>query len=99
MRAAREALWDRRLRRGATVELWISDPAAPEFRPTDDIDVIVEVGGREDYREIEEELQRIGFRHDQASGVVCRFRDRNSELILDVMPTDALDLNRSMHHP
>lgn len=35
---------------GATLQLWISDPAAPEFRPTDDIDVIVDVGGREAYR-------------------------------------------------
>jgi hypothetical protein len=26
---------------GATVELWISDPGAPEFRPTDDVDVVV----------------------------------------------------------
>ena len=28
---------------GATVELWITDPAAPEFRPTYDVDAIVEV--------------------------------------------------------
>lgn len=28
---------------GATVELWITDDAAPEFRPTDDVDVIVEI--------------------------------------------------------
>lgn len=27
---------------GVTVELWISDPAAPEFRPTVDVDVVVE---------------------------------------------------------
>lgn len=28
---------------GATVELWVTDEAAPEFRPTEDVDVIVEV--------------------------------------------------------
>jgi hypothetical protein len=74
---------------GATVELWITDPTAPEFRPTDDIDVIVEVSGRTAYLRVEEELQRLGFRHDQEGGVICRFREPDSGLILDVMPTDA----------
>lgn len=80
---------------GATVELWISDPAAPEFRPTNDVDVIVEVSGRLAYLEVEERLQRLGFRHDQESGVTCRFRDKESGLILDVMPTDAAILGFS----
>jgi hypothetical protein len=29
---------------GATIELWITDPAAQAPRPTDDVDVIVEIG-------------------------------------------------------
>jgi hypothetical protein len=74
---------------GATVELWITDPTAPDFRPTDDIDVIVEVSGRRGYRRVERRLENAGFEHDQDSGVMCRFRHRPTELILDVMPTDA----------
>jgi hypothetical protein len=31
---------------GATVGLWITDPAAPAPRPTKDVDVIVEVTSR-----------------------------------------------------
>ena len=34
---------------GATVEFWISDPAAPEFRPTVDVDVVVEIATKADY--------------------------------------------------
>ena len=30
----------------ATVELWITDPGAPPARPTNDVDVVVEVASR-----------------------------------------------------
>jgi len=73
---------------GATVELWISDPGAPEFRPTDDVDVVVEVSTRAGYRSFEERLEQREFRHDQESGVICRFRHRPTTLVLDVMPRD-----------
>jgi hypothetical protein len=34
---------------GAAIALWITDPAAPAVRATDDVDVIVEVGSLIDY--------------------------------------------------
>lgn len=74
---------------GATVELWITDDAAPEFRPTEDIDVIVEVTTRQDYYRLEERLWQAGFSNDSESGVICRFRQPESGLVLDVMPTEA----------
>ena len=74
---------------GATVELWITDPAAPEFRRTEDIDVVVEVTTRQDYYRLEERLRDLGFENDQKSGVICRFKRPESELLLDVMPTEA----------
>lgn len=73
---------------GATVELWITDPAAPDFRLTEDIDVIVDVATRSSYEKIERRVEELGFRHDQESGVTCRFRHRESGLVLDVMPTE-----------
>jgi hypothetical protein len=73
---------------GATVELWITDPAAPEFRPTDDIDVIVEITTRQEYYRLEERLRQIDFRNDDESGVICRFKQPESGLVLDVMPSD-----------
>lgn len=74
---------------GATVELWVTDPAAPEFRPTEDVDVIVEVTTRQDYYRLENRLRKLGFENDQESGVICRFKRPDSELLLDVMPTEA----------
>lgn len=74
---------------GATVDLWITDEAAPEFRLTEDIDVVVEVGTRRDYYLLEERLRQAGFENDQQSGVICRFRYPDPSLVLDVMPTEA----------
>ncbi|HET9677248.1 MAG TPA: nucleotidyl transferase AbiEii/AbiGii toxin family protein, partial [Solirubrobacterales bacterium] len=74
---------------GATVELWITDEAAPEFRPTTDIDVIVEVTTKPQYYRFEETIRRLGFQNDDQSRVICRFKHRESGLVLDVMPTEA----------
>lgn len=74
---------------GATVELWITDPAAPDFRLTEDVDVVVEVATRQDYYAIEMRLRDAGFHNDQESGVICRFRHTESGLVLDAMPTEA----------
>jgi hypothetical protein len=73
----------------ATLVLWITDPAAPEIRPTRDVDVIVEVFARPEYHRFEQRLRELGFREDQASGVICRWNHRVSGLILDAMPADA----------
>jgi hypothetical protein len=78
---------------GATVGLWITDPAAPAPRPTKDVDVVVEITTRAGFEEFEARLRRRGFREDVDSGVMCRWRhddDReNDDLILDAMPARA----------
>ena len=71
---------------GATVELWITDTAAPEFRRTEDVDVVVEVTTQQDYYRLEERLRGLGFENDNA--VICRFKRPESGLVLDVMPTE-----------
>lgn len=72
---------------GATVTLWITDPAAPPPRPTLDVDVIVEVATRADYQAFEERLRGAHFRDD--GRVICRWRHPATGLVLDAMPTDA----------
>ena len=74
---------------GATVGLWATDQATAEFRPTDDVDVIVEVTSRSAYYRFEERLRALGFVNDDEDGVICRFRHRPHGLVLDAMPTDA----------
>ena len=74
---------------GATVELWITDEGAPEFRPTADVDVVVEITTRREYYRFEKRVHAAGFLNDEESGVICRFKHSESGLILDVMPTEA----------
>lgn len=74
---------------GATIGLWITDPAAPSPRPTEDVDVIVEVTSRARFADFEQRLRQHGFDHDQASGIICRWRHADSDLVLDAMPMDA----------
>lgn len=74
---------------GATVGLWITDPAAPPARPTKDVDVVVEVTTLPAFYAFEERLRARRFREDQEGGVICRWRHPASGLILDAMPASA----------
>lgn len=71
---------------GATIGLWLTDEAAPEARATKDVDVIVEIATGPACARFEGRLRRIGFESDQEEGVICRFRHRQSGLLLDAMP-------------
>lgn len=71
---------------GAVVELYCDDPARGESRPTDDVDIVVELINRGSHAELEEELRKIGFRNDMDSKVICRYKYH--DIIVDIMPTD-----------
>lgn len=74
---------------GASIVLWITDPAAPPPRPTKDVDVVVEVTSRSAFHAFEERLRSLGFEEDREDGIICRWRHRDNDLILDAMPADA----------
>ena len=69
---------------GATVALYADRPSG-EARPTDDVDILVELMHYRDYAAIEERLRSKGFTNDTESGVICRYRAQG--IIVDVMPT------------
>ncbi len=73
---------------GATLTLWITDSGAPSPRPTKDVDVVVEAMTRSGFHAFGARLRSLGFSEDQEDGVICRWRDRESDLILDAMPAD-----------
>lgn len=73
---------------GASVHLWLSDPAAPPVRSTDDVDAICDVLGRPAYYRLGERLRQHGFTEAIGDPVICRWRHADSGLTLDVMPTD-----------
>lgn len=71
---------------GCATGLFITDPAMPEVRATQDVDVIAEVASRIAYYRLEEELKLRGFKQDISEDApVCRWLvDR---IKVDIMPT------------
>ena len=69
---------------GATISLY-PDRETLEVRPTDDIDVIVEILSYNERSKLEEKLRSIGFQPDMDSSLVCRCKIQG--IIVDIMPT------------
>jgi hypothetical protein len=71
---------------GAVAGLLITDPAMPAIRPTEDVDLIVQVVALADYHRVEKVLMARGFAHDISQDApVCRWRVGG--IAVDVMPT------------
>ena len=71
---------------GATVSLYVDRPEQADVRPTNDIDVLIEIGSYGEYVRIQEKLAAIGFNVDPEAKVTCRYKYQG--LTVDVMPTD-----------
>ena len=69
---------------GATVSLY-TDRLAEEVRPTDDVDILIELINYNGYAAVEEKLREKGFVNDVESGVICRYKVQG--IVVDVMPT------------
>lgn len=70
---------------GAVVSLY-ADGITYDVRPTDDVDVLVEVYTRVDYALLEEQLREIGFKNDTTANFVGRFILPG--ILVDIMPTE-----------
>ena len=72
---------------GCTVNLQLDNPALTPVRPTDDVDVIVEVAAGRRYSELEAQIRDLGFAHDLTQGApICRWK--LGDLTVDIMPTE-----------
>ncbi|MCR6687381.1 hypothetical protein [Pseudoxanthomonas sp.] len=74
---------------GSTAGLLLTDPLAEGVRPTLDIDAIVQADSLPQYYRLEAQLEARGFIRAADSDVICRWRHRESGVMLDLMPTDA----------
>ncbi len=72
---------------GATVHLWLTEPAAPPVRATDDVDVICDVSSYGQYQALAKRLRERELDEAMDEPVICRWRHRGSGLAIDVMPT------------
>ena len=71
---------------GAVAGVLITDPAMPDIRPTQDVDVICRVIARADYYQLGMQLRERGFQEDTRPGApLCRWCIE--QIILDLMPS------------
>ena len=70
---------------GATVSFY-ADKRVVDVRPTDDVDVIIEILTYGNRAKLEDRLREVGFLNDIASPVVCRFKIEG--ISVDIMPTN-----------
>jgi hypothetical protein len=76
---------------GSIVDLLLDIPDLGPSRPTDDVDVIIEITAGERLSAIEEKLRTAGFQHDMRPGSPkCRWC--LSAVTVDIMPTDGAEL-------
>jgi predicted nucleotidyltransferase len=71
---------------GATVSLYATKAVAENIRPTDDVDVVIELASYADHSQLEERLRALGVANDVESGVICRYKIEG--IIVDIMPTN-----------
>ena len=57
-----------------------------EVRPTDDVDVVIEIVAYKNYAAVEEQLRALGFVNDTTSKVICRYQYQG--IIVDIIPTN-----------
>jgi predicted nucleotidyltransferase len=69
---------------GATVSLYADRPFV-ESRPTEDVDILIELLNYSGYADLEEALRKKGFQNDIESGIICRYKVQG--IVVDVMPT------------
>lgn len=70
---------------GATIALWVTEPAAPPARVTDDVDLICDALSYAEYAALSERMRALSFREDEESGVICRWKHGDG-LVVDLMP-------------
>jgi predicted nucleotidyltransferase len=71
---------------GATVSLYANTITSADVRPTNDVDVVVELATYGSYGDLDARLRQLGFQNDLMSGVICRYHVQG--ITVDIMPTD-----------
>ena len=70
---------------GAVVTLLVTEEGSRRPRPTEDVDVAIELASRQDFYDLEDALRKCGFQN-VIEGPICRFK--HGVVVLDIMPTD-----------
>ena len=76
---------------GATISLY-AERQTFDVRPTNDVDVIIEILNYNERTKLEEKLRNFGFQHD-IDRIICRYKIQG--IIVDIMPTTTESLGFS----
>ncbi len=72
---------------GCATGLLVTNVRAQPIRMTDDVDLVAHVVSRQEYHELEQKFEALGFRHDmRADAPICRWICR--DITVDLMPTE-----------
>ena len=73
---------------GAVAELYASNPAASDIRPTLDVDCVIELSSKSEHAKMENELRAKKFANDTSKGApICRWVYK--DIKVDIMPVDS----------
>ncbi|SMO39736.1 hypothetical protein SAMN06265379_101518 [Saccharicrinis carchari] len=72
---------------GAVVSLYADDPAADEIRPTQDIDIALNIVNLSHWQEVQEQLGALGFHPDPFGHAICSYKYK--DIPIDIMATEA----------
>jgi hypothetical protein len=71
---------------GAVVSLYTDDPAADEIRPTQDIDMTIKIVNLKHWKEVQEQLARLGFQPDPFGHAICSYKYK--DIPVDIMAAE-----------
>lgn len=71
---------------GAVVSLYTDDPAAEEIRPTQDIDMTINIVNLSHWAKLQEQLAALGFHPDPFGHAICSYKYK--DIPVDIMATE-----------
>ena len=71
---------------GAVVSLYADDPAADEIRPTQDIDMTLNILNLGHWKKVQEELGKLGFHPDPFGRAICSYKYK--DIPVDIMAAE-----------
>lgn len=71
---------------GAIVSLYTDDPAADEIRPTQDIDLTLNIINLSHWQEVQEKLGELGFHPDPYGHAICSYKYK--DIPVDIMASE-----------
>lgn len=85
---------------GAVISLYTDDPAADEIRPTQDIDMTINLGDNySEFVEMQKRLAELHFYPDPEGQSICSYKYK--QIAIDIMPSEdtAIGMSNTWYKP